>query len=161
MRRYETIVISDPDLSDEDREAFFKKNKDLISQGGGFLVNFDPWGVQKLAYEIRKKPRGHYLRLDFCGAGPLVSELERSFRIDDRVLKYMTVLLEENADVESLKAQTAELEIKEKESAETSSDVPENPSQDEVSESSPESSESEVQADEEISKTEDDKEEEV
>jgi small subunit ribosomal protein S6 len=160
MRRYETIVISDPDLSDEDREAFFAKNKDLISQQGGFLVNFDPWGVQKLAYEIKKKPRGHYLRLDFCGTGPLVAEMERSFRIDDRVLKYMTVLLEENADVESLKAQTAEIKEKE-EPAKTASDVPETPSQDEVSAASPEISESE-QADEEISKTgDDDKEEEM
>jgi small subunit ribosomal protein S6 len=153
MRRYETIVISNPDLSDEDRDALFGKTRDLISQGGGFLVTFDPWGVQKLAYEIRKKIRGHYLRLDFCGTGPLVSEIERSFRIDDRVLKYMTVLLEENADVESLKAQTAEAELKEKESVKTASDAPESGSGDNIPDAD-KASEPESEADEDVTEDE-------
>lgn len=103
MRRYETIVIIDPDLSEEARDPLFEKIKDLISRQEGFLIVSDEWGTQKLAYEIRKKVRGHYVRLDYCGTGALVSELERSFRIDDRVLKYMTVLLEKDVDVESFK----------------------------------------------------------
>lgn len=110
MRRYETVVILNPDISGEDRDSFFEKIKDMIPREGGFLVAVEEWGIQKLAYEIGKKTRGHYSRFDYCGTGRLVSELERFFRIDDRTLKYLTVLLEEQADVESLKQQTAQAE---------------------------------------------------
>lgn len=107
MRRYEGVVITDPDLSDEQRDQVFSRVLDLIPQSGGFLVERDDWGVRKLAYSIRKKPRGHYVRLDFCGDGPMVDEMERFYRIDDRVLKYMTVLLEKDVDVERLQEEIA------------------------------------------------------
>jgi len=110
MRRYETIFIVDPDLSDEERSPLFERLKPLFPQLDGFLVMVDEWGTQNLAYEIKKKKRGYYVRLDYCGTGPLVNEIERFFRIDDRVLKYMTVLLEEDVDLESLKAELARAE---------------------------------------------------
>ena len=94
MRRYETIFILDPDLSDDQRDPVFERVTDLINRHEGFLVVVDKWGPKKLAYEIKKKPRGYYVRLDFCGTGLLVDEIERFFRIDDRVLKYMTILME-------------------------------------------------------------------
>jgi small subunit ribosomal protein S6 len=105
MRRYETITIIDPDLSDEGREEVFGRIKDVIHAQGGALIEFDEWGSRRLAYEIRKKQRGYYLRMDYCGTGALVAELERSFRIDDRVMKYMTVLLDENVDMEKVQAE--------------------------------------------------------
>jgi small subunit ribosomal protein S6 len=110
MRRYETIFIVDPDLSDEERSPLFERLKPLFPQLDGFLVMVDEWGSKNLAYEIKKKKRGYYVRLDYCGAGPLVNEIERFFRIDDRVLKYMTVLLEEDVDLESLQAELAQAE---------------------------------------------------
>ncbi len=110
MRRYETIFIVDPDLSDEERLPLFERLEPLFPQLDGFLVMIDEWGTQKLAYEIKKKNRGYYVRLDYCGTGPLVNEIERFFRIDDRVLKYMTILLEEDVDLESLKAELAKAE---------------------------------------------------
>ena len=110
MRRYETIVIIDPKLSNEQRLPIFEKLKDLIVQQSGFLVIVDEWGDKRLAYEIKKRSRGYYVRLDFCGTGALVNEMERFFRIDDRVLKYMTVLLDKDADVERIKEQIAEVE---------------------------------------------------
>ncbi|MBU0698809.1 MAG: 30S ribosomal protein S6 [Proteobacteria bacterium] len=103
MRRYETIFIVDPDLSGEEHAPLFERLKLLFPQMGGFLVSIDEWGLRKLAYEIKKKTRGHYVRLDYCGTGTLVNEIERFFRIDDRVLKYLTVLIEEDVDLESLK----------------------------------------------------------
>ena len=102
MRRYETIVIVDPDLGEEQRGPVFDKIRELIPQKGGLLVEIDEWGGRKLAYEIKKKQRGYYARLDFCGGGELVSEMERQFRIDDRVMKYMTILLDEDADMERI-----------------------------------------------------------
>ncbi|MFC1516155.1 30S ribosomal protein S6 [Thermodesulfobacteriota bacterium] len=107
MRRYETIFIVDPDLSEEDRAPIFSRLNDLIPQEGGFLVMQDDWGLKRLAYEIKKKPRGYYVRLDYCGTGALVDEMERFFRIDDRVLKYMTVLLDKDVDVEGVKEEMA------------------------------------------------------
>jgi len=117
MRRYETIVIIDPDLSNEQRLPVFDKLKGLIIQHGGFLVIVDEWGDKRFAYEIKKKSRGYYVRLDFCGTGALVNEIERFLRIDDSVLKYMTVLLDKDADVERIKKQMAEAEASKEQTA--------------------------------------------
>jgi len=113
MRRYETIFIVDPDLSDEDRTPLFERLKLLFPQLDGFLVEIDEWGPRKLAYEIKKKIRGYYVRLDYCGTGTLVNEIERFFRIDDRVLKYLTVAIDREVDLDKLKAELAEAESQE------------------------------------------------
>lgn len=110
MRRYETIFIVDPDLSDEERTPLFERLTPLFPQLGGLLVEIDEWGAQKLAYEIKKKARGYYVRLDYCGTGPLVDEIERFFRIDDRVLKFMTIIADEEVDMERLKEEMAAAE---------------------------------------------------
>ncbi len=102
MRRYETICIADPDASDENRISLFDKIKSLIAQEKGILVDFDEWGNRQLAYEIRKKTRGYYVCITYGGTGELVEELERNFRLDDRVLKFMTILLEKDVDSEKL-----------------------------------------------------------
>lgn len=112
MRRYEQIVILDSDLSEDERSPVFDRLKELIPQYKGFLIDIDEWGQKKLAYEIKKKPRGYYAQVNFCGFGDLVDEMERFFRIDDRVLKYMTVLLDKEADVEAIKAEMVEKEAK-------------------------------------------------
>ncbi len=107
MRRYETIVIVDPDLNDDDRTTLFNRVKEIIPQQQGVLLKEDLWGTKKLAYEIKKKPRGFYARFDYCGMGPAVDEIERFFRIDDGVLKYLTVLLADEADPEKIRAEIA------------------------------------------------------
>jgi len=108
MKRYETIVIIDPDLSKDAETPIFERLNDLIPQYNGFLIETDDWGTKKLAYDIKKKNRGHYVRLDYCGDGALIQEMERFFRIDDKVMKFMTVLLDENADLDAIKADLAE-----------------------------------------------------
>ena len=117
MKRYETIVIIDPDLSKEAEAPVFERVNDLIPQYEGFLIETDDWGTRKLAYEIKRKSRGHYVRFDFCGDGALIQEMERFFRIDDKVLKFMTVLLDKEADLDAIKADLAEKEAAEKQSA--------------------------------------------
>ena len=101
MNHYETIFIVDPDTPDADQESIFEKLKSMISDDGK-LILFDDWGSRKFAYEILKKKQGRYVRLDYCGAGPLVDEIERLFRLDYRILKFMTVLLAKDVDPESL-----------------------------------------------------------
>lgn len=110
MRRYETIFIVDPEISEEGRDSVFERLKDLIQQHNDFLAAVDEWGNRKLAYDIKKKNRGYYVRLDYCGAGALVNEIERFFRIDDRILKYMTVLLDKEVDLDRLKLEIARAE---------------------------------------------------
>ena len=102
MRRYETIFISDPDLSETERGQLFEKTKKLIPDYNGMLVVFDEWGTKKLAYDIKKKNRGYYVLINYGGDGDLVDEMERSFRIDDRVLKFMTIVLDKEADPEAI-----------------------------------------------------------
>lgn len=118
MRRYETIIIIDPDLTEDSRAPIFERFNDIIGQENGFLIETDDWGVKKLAYEIKKRVRGHYVRLDYCGQGPLVDELERFCRIDDKVLKFMTVVLDKAADLEGIKASLKQAEEEEKAEAE-------------------------------------------
>ncbi|MBW2226545.1 MAG: 30S ribosomal protein S6 [Deltaproteobacteria bacterium] len=110
MRRYETIFIVDNDLSEEGRSPILEKLEDLIRQYNGLQVKVDEWGTKRLAYEIKKKARGYYVCLDYCGSGPLVNEIERFFRIDDRVLKYMTVVLDKDVDIENVKEEIAKAE---------------------------------------------------
>lgn len=118
MRRYETIAILDPDLSEEGRAPLFDRLTDLIPAQNGFLVKLDEWGARKLAYDIKKKSRGYYVCIDLCGDGALVNEMERFFRIDDRVLKFMTIVLDKDVDLEAVKAEIAEAEAEAKAKAE-------------------------------------------
>ena len=107
MRRYETIVIAHPSLSQEDRQPFFDKLTNIISESQGLLVKVEEWGQKRLAYEIKKQTRGYYALLDYCGDGGLVREVERNIRLDDRGLKYMTVCVAQVADLEEVKAEIA------------------------------------------------------
>ena len=107
-RRYETFFISDPDIGEEKRTQLLDRVKEIIGQYGGHIVEVEDWGVKKLAYEIKKKPRGYYVRVDYLGEGELVHEMERNFRIDDRIMKYMTIILDKNTDLEKVNRELAE-----------------------------------------------------
>lgn len=142
MRRYETIVIVDPDVSEGDRTSLFDRIKEIIPQQEGVLIKEDPWGNKKLAYEIKKKPRGYYVRYDYCGMGAVVDEMERFFKIDDRVLKYLTVQLAEEADAEKILAEMAEEEAAADTETPETEETPETP---ETPEPPPETSEAAAQ----------------
>lgn len=108
MKRYETFIVLNSDISEEERRPVTERVCSLMSGQNGLLIRIDEWGARRLAYEIKKKTRGYYIRFEFCGAGPLVNEIERFCRIDDRVLKYMTILIDEKADIEKIKLEIAE-----------------------------------------------------
>lgn len=94
MRSYETIFIVQPDLNDEDIKVLSEKVQDTIASLGGTCHRLEDWGTRKLAYPVMKFPRGRYFYLTFDGEPSLVSELERRFRLDDKVIRYQTVKLE-------------------------------------------------------------------
>ena len=113
MRRYETIFITNPDINEQERKSLFDKFIKLIAKENGILVKFDEWGSKKLAYEINKKLHGYYVCITYGGTGELVTELERNFRIDDKILKFMTILLKKNIQPETLHEEiTAEISTK-------------------------------------------------
>lgn len=106
MRRYETVFIIDPDASAEQRAAIMDRVNSEIEKYQGVLLQFDEWGLRKMAYPVRKKPRGYYVLCEYCGdKGELISEIERFFRIDDNVMKYMTVQTADDIDPEAAKAE--------------------------------------------------------
>ena len=111
MKRYETITIIDPDVSEDTRGQFLDRITNIITQKEGYLAKLDLWGMKKLAYEVRKKSRGYYVLFDFLGNGEIVDEMERIFRIDDRCIKFMTILLaEKNVTIEGVKEEIAQKE---------------------------------------------------
>lgn len=118
MRRYELTIITDGDITDDAQNSLLEKITGLIPDNKGLLVAKDDWGTKKLAYPIKKKDRGHYVFLDYCGTGALVKEMERLLRIDDRVLKYMTILLDDDIDLEHIREEMQLKEAAEKEAAE-------------------------------------------
>ncbi len=121
MRRYETVVILMPEVGDDERASMEKRWTDIIAQFKGELIKMDDWGQKKLAYDIKKESRGHYLFLDYCTTGAdLIKELERVFRLEDNVLKYMTVKVSEKVDIEAIREQekSEEEAIREQEKSE-------------------------------------------
>src|SRR4030065_2344725 len=95
MRKYETIFILDPDLEEEQTQSAIEKVKGIITQNNGEILKVEDWGKRKLAYEVKKKAKGHYILIHFTGSPALVSELERNFRVMDAVIKYMSGRLDE------------------------------------------------------------------
>jgi small subunit ribosomal protein S6 len=95
MRKYETIFILDPDLEEEQAQSTIEKVKGIITQTNGEILKVEDWGKRKLAYEVKKKPKGHYILIHFLGSPALLSELERNFRVMDSVIKFQSVRLDE------------------------------------------------------------------
>jgi small subunit ribosomal protein S6 len=91
MRKYETIFILQPELSEDDIKLVTAKAQDVISSYKGDCLRMDDWGIRKLAYPIKKSARGRYYYLRFDGNSALIAELERRLRLDEKVLRYQSV----------------------------------------------------------------------
>jgi small subunit ribosomal protein S6 len=107
MRKYETFFIVDPDLPDETNAALDNKIQSIVATNGGEVLTYVPWGKRKLAYAIRKRTRGLYVLMEYAGGAQLVGELERNLRIDERILKFITVMLAERFDPEKERERVA------------------------------------------------------
>lgn len=107
MRRYETVWVVNGDLPDEDVKATIDKFTKIITNQGGTLVGVEEWGRRKLAYKIQGTFRGCYLMADFAALPPVVKELERNFRIDDRVIRYLTMMKSDQVDLVALETEIA------------------------------------------------------
>ena len=108
MRRYESVVILDSELADDDIQNFTDRYGAVIKDGGGEVIKIEDWGVKKFAYLVKKKEKGRYILLDYVGVPALVQELERQFRISEDVMKFLSVKLDDHVDLEAFKAQVEE-----------------------------------------------------
>jgi small subunit ribosomal protein S6 len=105
MRRYETTVIAVPTLTDDEQNSLVAGLEQVIADAGGKLIRTDRWGKRRLAYRVRKQEDGFYFLFFYEAPPSVVPELERRIRIDDRMIKFLSVLVDWEEKV--LKAEAA------------------------------------------------------
>lgn len=89
MNQYEALYIIDTVLDEEAYRASIEKFKGIVEANGGEIVAIDEWGKRKLAYAIDYKTEGSYVLMTFTSAPELPRELERNFKNDEQILRYM------------------------------------------------------------------------
>lgn len=87
MRKYEVMVIIDPDTDERQVAPLMERYLKIITDGGGTVDNVDLWGKRRLAYEIRKKPEGIYVVLELTAKPDDVKELDRQFTINEQIMR--------------------------------------------------------------------------
>jgi small subunit ribosomal protein S6 len=118
MREFDTTFIVQPEISEEGREALILKLRGVLERSGAVPLEVDDMGKKKLAFEIKKFQKGHYLSLFYLDKGQSVAELERAMRIDESVLRWLTVRRGDSVtDIEARKARAVDLERLRKEKA--------------------------------------------
>ena len=91
MNHYELLFVLKPTLTDEETKAQVAKAQDDITAQDGTIVATDDMGMRKLAYPVEKNERGYYTVIYFQAPGAAIAEIERLLRINEEVLKFMTV----------------------------------------------------------------------
>jgi len=114
LRRYETILITQADFPDDEIQAIIEKYKAIVEARKGLIVKIDKWGKRKLAYEIKKVARGFYVMFDYVGLSDTVDEFERNLKIDDKILKFMTVKTDDQVDMAAIEKEMAAPSAEEK-----------------------------------------------
>jgi len=111
VREFETTFIVQPEISDEGLQAIRGRLDAILARHGAVRLMCDDVGRKRLAYEIRKFQKGHFLELVYLDHGPVVPEIERALRLDDSVLRFLTVQVSPHVeDIEKRKADAAALE---------------------------------------------------
>lgn len=103
MIGYETTYITRPDVSDDNQKTFLDKVKGIIAAHGGQVVAVEDWGRRRLAYPIQKETRGYYTYIMYTGNNSLVAELERNLRINESVMRFLSVKLGDDFDPAKIK----------------------------------------------------------
>ncbi len=102
MRRYDLIFIIQPELSEEETKAVTDRYTQIIIAQKGTIIKTEDWGKRRLAYDINKQSKGNYILVDFYGPGSMIREVERNLKIDDKILKFLTVKTRDPFNPESL-----------------------------------------------------------
>ncbi len=105
MRLYETVFILDPKLEAEQVSEQISKVRDLITNLGGEIVKVEEGGKRKLAYEIKRNREGYYVLIVFRSDPSSIAEIERAYRLNDKVLRHIVIVATEKKKA----AQTGEM----------------------------------------------------
>ncbi|MBQ2770631.1 MAG: 30S ribosomal protein S6 [Clostridia bacterium] len=89
MNQYEALYIIDVALDEETNRSVIEKFKGIVEANGGEVTDVNEWGKRKLAYAIDYKTEGYYVLMSFASAPELPKELERNYKNDERILRYM------------------------------------------------------------------------
>ena len=95
MALYEHVVITRQDISPQQAEALNDQLQAIITEGGGSVAKIEYWGLRNLTYRIKKNRKGHYSLLALDAPAAAVKEMERQLSINEDVLRYLTVKVEE------------------------------------------------------------------
>jgi len=98
MPLYEHTVIARPDLSAQQAQALADQFGTVLTEQGGTVAKVEYWGLRNLSYRVKKNRKGHYLHLNIDAPASAMSELERTQRINEDVLRYLTVRVEEHEE---------------------------------------------------------------
>ncbi len=119
LRPYESVVILHPDTTETQQKEVFQKTIGVIQTHKGSLNHIDTWGKRALANPIKRQKRGIYFHLTFSSSPSTVAELERIMKINDKILRYFHVRLEDKTNlgqfVDSFKERLVENEKRERE----------------------------------------------
>ncbi len=99
MTCYETLFVVKPTLTDEETVAQIEKVKAILAKEGAELLATDDMGMRKLAYPVEKNARGYYTVLFYKGEGTVITELERNLKINEDVIKFLTVKYVKNKEL--------------------------------------------------------------
>ncbi len=94
---YETVFILNPSLSEKEAKDTVQKFRDVLVQQGANVYHVEEWGVRKLAYTIQKKNTGFYALFEYSGDKNSVKILETEFRRDEKVMRFLTTVLDKFA----------------------------------------------------------------
>ena len=108
-REYETIFILNPEAATEVVDRVAGRCQDVISKLEGKLLRAENWGRRRLAYTVRKHPKGIFVYLRYLGYQGMVHELERNLRMLDPVIKYLTVKVDEDVNPEARPVNEADI----------------------------------------------------
>lgn len=93
MNFYETVVIINPALAEDELKTACEKISDVVTKAGGEVLKVDNWGKRKLAYEMNKQKMGHYVMFIFKAPAAAIRQLEGFFKVYDQVIKFMVIKL--------------------------------------------------------------------
>ncbi len=95
MPIYETVFIARQDLSDANVKTITEAAEKVITDAKGKILKTENWGLRNLAYKINKNKKGHYVLIESDVAAPAMIEMERTLRLNEEVVRYMTIKLDE------------------------------------------------------------------
>lgn len=98
MKKYESVVIIDPKLKENEIKETISKYKEMTQGFSGKKPEIEELGEKKLAYEIKKHDTGYYAVLKFYSKPEDITELERQYRIDDNIMKFIVVRMDEELE---------------------------------------------------------------